>query len=132
MTLVEHVIKGKKYIYDHHRVGNETVSTYIGPSNQVVLQDRIPDSPLLRDHPDYRRAHMTANEAEQKEYGSKRFDKLNEEINKLSDIELAGRHTKKGELKVSTKINKKFLGQVLFHERIENSIMVTKNKNKKS
>jgi len=132
MTLVEHVINGKKYVYDHHRVGDETVSTYIGPSNQIALKDRIQDSKSLRDHPNYLRAHNAANKAEQKEYGSKRFDKLNEEIrDKLSDKELAGKHTKDGKLKASTKIDKKFLGQVLFHERIENSIMVNKNKKKK-
>jgi hypothetical protein len=128
MTLVEHVIKGKKYIYDHHRKGDQTVSTYIGPTESVTLQKKVLDSKSLRNNPDYHKAHAAANRAEQKEYGTERFDKLNEEIRKLSDSELAGKHTEEGVLKASTKIDKKFIGQVLFHERIEHNLMARKKK----
>lgn len=129
MTLVEHVINGKKYIYDHHRNGDKSISTYIGPAQSVTLQKRIKDSKSLRDNPEYPKAHATANKAEQKEYGTKRFDKLNEEIrHKIVDNELAGRHTKEGILKASTKIDKKFIGQVLYHERIEHDRMTRKKK----
>lgn len=68
----------------------------------------------------YQQAHQRANKAEIKKYGKKRFNELNNLINKvIPKNELAGSHTKTGIRKRSEKIPKKYWKQIDFHELVE-------------
>lgn len=91
MAIVIHTIHGKKYAYDHHRVGKKIVCTYIAPADDIITQSYITQKGYPMSDKDWKEAHTEANKAEKKEYGKEAFDKLQRKADKLFNKgELAG------------------------------------------
>ena len=124
MALVTHTIHGKKYIYDHHRVNGKVVSTYIGKANDISTQQTISSKGYPTSSKSYPESHKKADKEELKEYGKKRWDRVEKVAVDLPEQELAGSHNNK--LIVSKKVPKELRGQVLYHEKKEKEIMEKK------
>lgn len=75
----------------------------------------------------YPYAHRKANEAEKQKYGTRNFKALEKVIQKRLPIgELAGTHTKEGQIRISKRIPKKYRAEIEHHERIEHLYMIKK------
>jgi len=121
MAIVIHTIHGKKYAYDHHRVNGKVVSAYLGKESDVGTQQTISSKGYPVSSNNYPKAHKQADKHELKEYGRKRWDKVESVVQDIPDEELAGSHNNK--LIVSKKVPKELRGQVLYHEKKEKEIM---------
>lgn len=121
MGLVIHTIHNKRYVYDHHRVGKQIKSTYLGTEKEILISDRISASGYPITSPDYSRAHKTADKRELSEYGRKRWDEVERIGRNIPKGELAGSHN--GKIVVSERVPEEYRGQVLYHERKEKELM---------
>lgn len=74
----------------------------------------------------WKKSHQAANRAEKKRFGKRAFKALNKV--KLPKDELYGSHTKSGKILISSRIPKKFRGQVAYHEKVESRLMRKKVK----
>jgi len=71
----------------------------------------------------YLQAHRIANELELKKYGISRYNVLKNLCRLIPKNELLGKHTKTGQIFISSRVPLQFRSQVLFHEQVEHSIM---------
>lgn len=79
--------------------------------------------------PDYPRSHEEAQKYERQKYGKRRFKALEMIIKeRIPKGELAGSHTKEGEILVSKKIPEEYHNQIVHHERFEHRFMERKRK----
>lgn len=73
----------------------------------------------------YPYAHRKANEAEKQKFGIRNFKALEKVIQKRIPVgELAGTHTKTGQIRISKRIPKKYHAEIERHERIEHLYMI--------
>lgn len=121
MGLVIHTIHKNRYVYDHHRVGKQIKSTYLGKEKDIIVMDRISSSGYPVTSPDYPQAHMKADKFELSEYGKKRWKEVERVGERIPRGQLAGSHN--GKIVVSKKVPEELRGQVLYHERKEKEIM---------
>ena len=72
----------------------------------------------------YSRSHRKASEIEKLKFGKGKFKSLSSIISKnIPKGQLAGSHTKRGNIKINSRIPPKFRSEVKFHERIESRLM---------
>lgn len=74
----------------------------------------------------WRKSHDEANRQEKKRFGKKAFAKVQAIVRKMPKNELLGTHTKKGNIRISSRVPKAYRGQVAYHERVEHRLMTRK------
>lgn len=78
----------------------------------------------------WRKSHQEANRSERKRFGKRAFKAVQKVVKRMPATELLGTHTKKGKIRVSARVPKKYRPQIAYHERVEHRLM-TKKKSKK-
>lgn len=76
----------------------------------------------------WKSSHMAANASEKKKFGSKAFAAVQRIVRKMPKDELLGSHTKRGKIKVSKIVPKRFRPQIAYHERVEHRLMTRRKK----
>lgn len=90
---------------------------------------KIPTKGYPISSPDYPGSHQEANKHEREKYGKRRFKALETIIKeRIPNKELAGSHTRKGNILISEKIPEKYHPQIIFHEKQEHRIMERKRR----
>lgn len=74
----------------------------------------------------WKKAHPAANRAMLKKFGGKIAKAVNKI--KVPINELLGSHTRKGKIKISSRVPKKLRGAIAYHEMVEHRLMKRKRK----
>lgn len=77
----------------------------------------------------WKKAHPAANRATLKKFGSKVAKAVNKI--KVPKNELLGSHTRKGKIKVSSRVPKKLRPAIRYHEKVEHRLMIKKTNKRK-
>ena len=72
------------------------------------------------------KSHREANKRERKRFGKRAFAAVQKIVEKMPKRELLGTHTKKGKIRVSARVPKKYRAQIAYHERVEHKLMTRK------
>lgn len=70
----------------------------------------------------WKKAHPAANRATLKRFGRKIAKAVNKI--KVPITELLGSHTRKGKIKISSRVPKKLRGAIAYHEKVEHRLMM--------
>lgn len=85
---------------------------------------KILDGKYPRTSKKYQKCHRKASQIEKLKFGKVKFKSLSKIISKkIPRGQLAGSHTKRGNITISSRIPVKFRNEIRFHEQIESRLM---------